>query len=71
MRSWRSHMGTARGLGWRWALLFSEIPWAGGVWALPVLTALCPSERSHQQRGQRHKTVPQGAGQLRGQRHRW
>jgi hypothetical protein len=48
-----------------------EIPWAGRVWALPFLTALCPSERSHQPRGQRHKPVPEWAGHLLGLLHRW
>jgi hypothetical protein len=47
-----------------------EMPWAGRVWALPFLTAWCPSERSHPQRGQRHKTFPEGAGQLVGLIHR-
>jgi hypothetical protein len=41
------------------------------VWALPFLTALCPSERYHQQRGQHHKRLPQWAGQLIGLIHRW
>jgi hypothetical protein len=35
------------------------------------LTALCPSERYHQQRRQRHKTLPEWAGQLIGLIHRW
>jgi hypothetical protein len=52
-------------------MLRPEIPWAGRVWALPFLTALCPSERYHQQRGHRHKTVPQWAGQLVGLIQRW
>lgn len=52
-------------------MVLAEIPWAGRVWALPFLTALCPSERYHQQRGQRYKTLPQWAGQLIGLIHRW
>lgn len=71
VRSSRSHMVKASGLRWLCAMLLSEIPWAGRVWALPVLTALCPSERYHQQRGQRHKPLPQWAGQLIGLLHRW
>jgi len=31
---------------------------------LPFLTALCPSERYHQQRGQSHKTLPEWARQM-------
>jgi hypothetical protein len=64
VRSSRSHMVKASGLRWLCAMVLAEIPWAGRVWALPVLTALCPSERYHQQRGQRHKTLPEWAGRL-------
>jgi len=71
VRSSRSHVGKASGLRWLWAMVWAEIPWAGRVWALPFLTALCPSERYHQQRGQRHKTLPEWAGQLVGLIHRW
>ena len=71
VRSSRSHMVKASGLRWLCAMLLPEIPWAGRVWALPFLTALCPSERYHQQRGQRHKPLPQWAGQLMGLIHRW
>jgi DDE superfamily endonuclease len=71
VRSSRSHMVKASGLRWLCAMVLAEIPWAGRVWGLPVLTALCPSERYHQQRGQRHKTLPEWAGQLLGLIHRW
>jgi hypothetical protein len=71
VRSSHTHMVKASGLRWLCAMGLAEIPWAGRVWALPFLTALCPSERYHQQRGQRHKTLPEWAGQLVGLRHRW
>jgi hypothetical protein len=71
VRSSRSHLVKASGLRWLCAMVLAEIPWAGRVWALPFLTALCPSERYHQQRGQRHKTLPEWAGQLIGLIHRW
>src|SRR5712692_1681196 len=71
VRSSRSHVVKASGLRWLCAMLLPEIPWAGRVWALPFLTALCPSERYHQQRGQRHKPLPEWAGQLLGLIHRW
>jgi len=71
VRSSHTHMVKASGLRWLCALVLAEIPWAGRVWALPFLTALCPSERYHQQRGQRHKTLPEWAGQLVGLMHRW
>ena len=62
VRSSRSYVVKASGLRWLCAMVLAEIPWAGRVWALPFLTALCPSERYHQQRGQRHKTLPEWAG---------
>jgi DDE superfamily endonuclease len=71
VRSSHSHMVKASGLRWLCAMVLAEIPWAKRVWALPFLTALCPSERYHQQRGQRHKPLPQWAGQLIGLIHRW
>ncbi|MEW6297661.1 MAG: transposase [Thermodesulfobacteriota bacterium] len=71
VRSSHSHVVKASGLRWLCAMLLPEIPWAGRVWALPFLTALCPSERYHQQRGRRHKPLPQWAGQLVGLIHRW
>jgi DDE superfamily endonuclease len=71
VRSSRSHLVKASGLRWLCAMVLAEIPWAGRVWALPFLTALCPSQRYHQQRGQRHKSLPQWAGQLLGLLHRW
>jgi hypothetical protein len=71
VRSSHSHMVKASGLRWLCAMVLAEIPWAERVWALPVLTALCPSERYHQQRGRRHKTLPEWAGQLVGLLHRW
>jgi hypothetical protein len=71
VRSSHSHMVKASGLRWLCAMVLAEIPWAKRVWALPFLTALCPSQRYHQQRGQRHKPLPQWAGQLIGLLHRW
>jgi DDE superfamily endonuclease len=71
VRSSHSHMVKASGLRWLCAMVLAEIPWARRVWALPFLTALCPSQRYHQQRGQRHKPLPQWAGQLIGLIHRW
>jgi hypothetical protein len=70
-RSSHSHMVKASGLRWLCAMGLAEIPWAKRVWALPFLTARCPAERYHQQRGQRHKSLPQWGGQLIGLIHRW
>jgi hypothetical protein len=71
VRSSRSHMVKASGLRWLCAMVLAEIPWAGRVWALPFLTALCPSERYHQQREKRHKPLSEWAGQLLGLLQRW
>jgi DDE superfamily endonuclease len=71
VRSSRSHMVKASGLRWLCAMVLAEIPWAGRVWALPFLTVLCPSERYHQRRKQRHKTLPEWAGQVLGLLQRW
>lgn len=71
VRSSRSHVVKASGLRWLCAMVLTEIPWAGRVWALPFLTALCPSERYHQERGQSHKTLPEWAGQVIALCHRW
>ena len=49
----------ASGLRWLCLMLLAPIPWAGRVWALPFLTVLAPSERYHQERGQRPMTIPQ------------
>src|SRR5262249_15097173 len=71
VRSSHSHVVKASGLRWLCAMLLTEVPWAGRVWALPFVTAMCPSERYHRQRGRRHKPVPEWAGQLSGLIRRW
>lgn len=45
VRSSHSHFVKASGLRWLSLMLTVRVPWAERVWALPVLTALCPSER--------------------------
>jgi DDE superfamily endonuclease len=64
VRSSKSHKVKASGLRWVCLMLLVPIPWALRVWALPFLTVLAPSERYHQTRGQRHKSVLDGARQL-------
>ena len=71
VRSSRAQVVKASGLRWLCAMVLAEMPWARRVWALPFLTALCPSARYHQQQGQRHKSLPQWAGQLIRLLHRW
>jgi hypothetical protein len=70
-RSSKSCMTQASGLRWISLMLLVPIPWARRVWALPFLTVLAPSERYHQQRGQRHKTLADWARQMLFQLRRW
>lgn len=64
VRSSHSHFVKASGLRWVCLMLLVPIPWAGRTWALPVLTALAPSERHDVLRGRRHKTLTDWARQL-------
>jgi DDE superfamily endonuclease len=71
VRSSHSHLVKASGLRWLSLMLLVEIPWAGRVWALPFLTVLAPSERYHQKRQQRHKTLVNWGWQMLLQLRRW
>lgn len=71
VRSSHGHFVKASGLRWLTLALLAPVPWAGRVWALPVLTALCPSERYAQSRGRRHKTPLDWARQITLQLRRW
>ncbi len=64
VRSSRSHMVKASGLRWLSLMLLVDIPWAGRIWALPFLTALCPSQRYYQERGRRHQKLTERARQM-------
>ena len=57
VRSSRSYTVKASGLRWISLMWLGRIPWAGRFWALPLLTALAPSERYHQRQGRRHKKL--------------
>ena len=71
VRSSHSHLVKASGLRWLSLMLLAPIPWARRVWALPVLTALAPSERYDSQRGRRHKRLTDWARQMLLQLRRW
>ena len=71
VRSSKGHFVKASGLRWLSLMLLAPIPWAGRVWALPVLTVLAPSERYCRERGRRHKKLTDGARQLALQARRW
>lgn len=71
VRSSHGHFVKTSGLRWLSAMLLVPIPWAGRVWALPFLTALCPSKRYAAARGIRHKKLTDWAGQMLVQIVRW
>ncbi len=71
VRSSKEHFVKTSGLRWVSLQLLAVVPWAQRVWALPVFTVLAPSERYHQARGQRHKTLPDWGRQMLGQLRRW
>jgi hypothetical protein len=64
VRSSKDYFVKASGLRWACLMLLVPIPWAGRTWALPVLTALAPSERHDAERGRRHKALTDWARQL-------
>ena len=64
VRSSHSHFVKASGLRWLCLMLLVEIPWAARVWALPFMTALCPSERYCKERGRAHRTLTDRARQM-------
>lgn len=59
------------GLRWISRMWLVRVPWAQRLWALPFLTVLAPSQRSHEQRKKRHKTITDWARQMIRQLHRW
>lgn len=71
VRSSRSHFVKTSGLRWLSVMLLAPIPWVQRVWALPFLTALCPSEGYAAARGRPHKTLTDWARQLLLQVRRW
>jgi DDE superfamily endonuclease len=71
VRSSRSHFVKTSGLRWLSLMLLVDISWAGRVWALPFFTVLAPSERYHQKRHQRHKTLVNWGRQMLLQLRRW
>src|SRR5258707_13691412 len=64
VRSSKEHFVKASGLRWVSLQLLARVPWAERVWAFPFLTVLAPSERYHQEPGQRPKTLRAWCGQM-------
>jgi hypothetical protein len=72
-RSSKACFQKTSGLRWMCIALLAPVSWAARVWALPFLTALCPSERyaPYVQRRRRHKPLVERARGLLGQVRRW
>lgn len=64
VRSSKSHFVKVSGLRWLSVMLLVPLPWAKRVWALPFLTALCPSERYYAQRQRAHRPLTERARQV-------
>ena len=64
VRSSHTHFVKVSGLRWLACMLLAPLAWADRVWALPFLTALCPSERFYEQRGRRHQPLTARAWQM-------
>ena len=71
VRSSKEFFVKTNGLRWISMMLLTPIPWAQRVWALPFLTVLAPSERYHEERHMRHKTITDWAWQMLLQVARW
>jgi hypothetical protein len=71
VRSSHSHFVKASGLRWLSLMLTVRIGWAEKIWALPVLTCLCPSERYYKDRRRPHKKLTTWARQMLLQVKRW
>lgn len=71
VRSSHSHFVKCSGLRWINLMWLAPIPWAQRVWALPILTALAPSERYCQEQGIRHKKLTDWARQITVLLRRW
>jgi DDE superfamily endonuclease len=71
VRSSKEFFVKTNGLRWISLMLLAPIPWACRVWALPFLTVLAPSERYHEERQMRHKTITDWAWQMLVQVTRW
>jgi DDE superfamily endonuclease len=61
VRSSHSHVVKVSGLRWLCCMLLTPMTWAGRVWALPLMTVLCPSERFYAQQGRGHQTLVERA----------
>ena len=63
VRSSQTPFVKASGLRWLCCMVLGKVSWAGSMWGVPFLTVLCPSERSHIERGRRHQKLTERARQ--------
>jgi hypothetical protein len=61
VRSSHAHFVKVSGLRWLSCLLLPPMPWAQRVWALPLMTVRCPSERFYERQGRRPQTLVERA----------
>lgn len=71
VRSSHSHFVKASGVRWLSLMLTTHVVWAERVWALPVLSCLCPSERYYEGHGRAPKKLTTWARQMILQVKRW
>ena len=71
VRSSQSHFVKTSGLRWVGLMWLAPIPWAQRTWALPILTALAPSERYYHKLGRTPKKLTDWARQIILQLRRW
>ena len=64
VRSSRAHFVKVSGLRWRCWMLLTPRRWANRVWALPLMTVLCPAEHVYEPRGRRAQPLVQRAWQM-------
>src|SRR5215211_5345592 len=58
------HFVKASGSRWLCVMLLVEISWAGNIWALPVLTALSPSQTYYERGGRQPQKLTERAWQM-------
>lgn len=71
VRSSRKHTVYCSGLRWISMMVIVKVPWSSRAWALPFLTALAPSKKTHEGQGRRHKTSLDWIGQMIAAVRRW
>ena len=64
VRSSQAYFVTGSGLRWLAGMGLLPRSWATRVWALPLLTVLCPAERFSAPRGRRQHTLTERAWQM-------